>query len=280
MDVAIDVQSVSKRFWLRHNRNRDLKVRVLARFHAAQRERVEAFHALTDVSLTIRRGEAVALVGRNGSGKSTLLKVIAGLYPPTSGRVLVAAGARIGTMIELGVGFHPELSGRENVFLNASVYGLGRREIAGLFPRIVEFSGLRDFIDQPLKNYSVGMQARLGFAVAAHLNPDVLLMDEVFTVGDAEFQAQCLASLRRLREQGRTLLFVSHVPQAVRDLCDRACVLDRGRLVFDGPVDEGLAAYERLMGAVPPSLGSEPAAGVWGEASAPHGEAVRSGTGG
>lgn len=250
--VVIDAQAISKRFHLRHNRSDELKVRFLSWFDPSKREVLEEFWALRDVSFSVRQGEALALVGRNGSGKSTLLKIIAGLHLPTTGRLLVAPNARIGTMIELGVGFNPELSGRENVFLNASVYGLGREEIEALYPTIVEYSGLLHFMEQPLKNFSSGMYARLGFAVAAHLNPDILLMDEIFTVGDAEFQEQCLATLRTLREQGKTLLFVSHVPTAVRDMCDRACVLDQGRLVFDGPVDEGLDAYERLRGVAAP----------------------------
>lgn len=250
--VVIDAQAISKRFHLRHNRSDELKVRFLSWFDPSKREVLEEFWALRDVSFSIRQGEAVALVGRNGSGKSTLLKVIAGLHLPTTGRLLVAPHARIGTMIELGVGFNPELSGQENVYLNASVYGLNRDEIDALYPTIVEYSGLRHFMEQPLKNFSSGMYARLGFAVAAHLNPDILLMDEIFTVGDAEFQQQCLATLRLLREQGKTLLFVSHVPQAVRDMCDRACVLDQGRLVFDGPVLDGLDAYERMRGVAAP----------------------------
>lgn len=251
-DVVIDARGVSKRFYLRHNRTNELKVRFLAMFDVGKREVLEEFWALKDVSFTVRQGEAVALVGRNGSGKSTLLKIIAGLHLPTAGQLLVAPHARIGTMIELGVGFHPELSGTENVFLNASVYGLSREEISSLYPAIVEYAGLRHFMEQPLKNFSSGMGARLGFAIAAHLNPDILLMDEVFTVGDAEFQEQCLATLRAMREKGKTLIFVSHVPKAVQDMCDRACVLEQGHLVFDGPVDAGLEAYERLRDVAAP----------------------------
>ena len=254
MSVVIDAQRVSKRFLLRHNSSNELKVRFLALFDPRKRETVEEFWALKDISMTIRQGEAVALVGRNGSGKSTLLKIIAGLHLPSAGRLLVPAHARIGTMIELGVGFHPELTGRENVFLNASVHGLSRAEITELYPKVVEFSGLAHFMDQPLKNFSSGMHARLGFAVAANLDPDILLIDEIFTVGDAEFQLQCMQVLRRLRERGKTLLFVSHVPDAVRDMCDRACVLDQGRLMFDGPTGEALAAYDRLTSVPAPVI--------------------------
>jgi ABC-type polysaccharide/polyol phosphate transport system ATPase subunit len=251
MSVVIDAQQVSKRFFLHHNRVTDLKVRFLAVFDRRHRDAVEAFWALRDVSLTIRQGEAVGLVGRNGSGKSTLLKLIAALHWPTTGRVLVAAGARIGALIELGVGFHPELSGRENVFLNASVYGFTRSEIEALYPRIVAYSGLEPFMDAPLKNYSSGMHMRLGFAVAANLDPDVLLLDEIFAVGDAEFQRQCLATLDDFRKRRKTIVFVSHMPGSVRALCDRVCVLEQGRLVFDGPTADGLAFYERLTSGSP-----------------------------
>jgi ABC-type polysaccharide/polyol phosphate transport system ATPase subunit len=246
MDVVIDAQNVSKHFYLRHNRVSDLKVRFLALFDKRQRETVEEFWALRDISLTIRQGEAVGLIGRNGSGKSTLLKLVAALHCPTTGRVLVAAKARIGALIELGVGFHPELSGRENVFLNASVYGLTRAEIEARYSRIMAYSGLEHFMDAPLKNYSSGMHMRLGFAVAANLDPDILLLDEIFAVGDAEFQRQCLATLSGFRQRGKTVLFVSHTPASIRTLCDRVCVLDQGRLVFDGPVEDGLAYYEQM----------------------------------
>lgn len=246
MSVVIDAQQVSKHFFLRHNRTTDLKVRFLAMFDQRQRETVEEFWALRDISLTIRQGEAVGLVGRNGSGKSTLLRLVAALHWPTTGRVLVAPNLRIGALIELGVGFHPELSGRENVFLNASVYGLTRPEIEARYDAIVAYSGLEHFMDSALKNYSSGMHMRLGFAVAANLDPDILLLDEIFAVGDAEFQRQCLATLEDFRKRGKTIVFVSHTPSSVRALCDRVCVLDQGRLMFDGLVDEGLEYYERM----------------------------------
>jgi ABC-type polysaccharide/polyol phosphate transport system ATPase subunit len=249
--VMIDAQQLSKRFYLRHNRAGELKVRFLALFHKHKREVVEEFWALRGVSTTIRRGEAVGLVGRNGSGKSTLLKLIAGLHRPTNGHLLVARHARIGTMIELGLGFHGELSGEENVFLNASIHGLSRAAIEALYPKVVEYSGLAHFMDVPLKNYSSGMHMRLGFAIAANLDPDILLLDEVFAVGDADFQRQCIETLREFRARGKTIVFVSHSPDAVRAICDRVCVLDHGVLRFDGPVDEGLAFYEQSSVAPP-----------------------------
>lgn len=244
--VAVQIDKVSKRYLLRRNQAHSIKERFLALTDTSRREYSEDLWALRQVSLTIRAGEAVAFVGRNGSGKSTLLKLVAGITAPTQGDVLVTRGARIGTMIELGIGFHGELSARENVYLNAAVHGLSREAIDAVYPDVVAYSGLENFMEQPVKNFSSGMHMRLGFAVAVNLQPDVLLLDEVFAVGDADFQQRCLATMRTFRDRGGTLLFVSHSPDAVRQICDRACVLDSGALVFDGPVDQGLAAYAAL----------------------------------
>ena len=249
MTRVIDAREVSKRFYLRHNRSGELKVRFLGLFDPGRRERLEEFWALRRVSLSVDAGEAVALVGRNGSGKSTLLKLIAGLHQPTAGRLLVASGARIGTMIELGVGFHGELTGEENVYLNAAIHGLTRAEIRELLPKVVEYSGLEHFMQVPIKNYSSGMHMRLGFAVAANLRPDILLIDEIFAVGDQDFQQQCMATLQQFQNRGGTLLFVSHSPAAVRAVCRRVCLLDGGILEYDGEVERGLAQYDRLLAA-------------------------------
>lgn len=244
---AIDAQAVSKRFVLRHNRGASLKVRFLGLLHKRQREVLEDFWALRDVSLRVAPGESVALVGRNGSGKSTFLKLVAGVHRPTSGRLLLGATARIGSMIELGVGFHPDLNGTENVFLNAAIHGLTRGEIKEMYPRIVEYSGLGHFMDVPLKNYSSGMHMRLGFAVAANLDPDILLLDEIFAVGDQDFQKQCMRTMEQFASEGRTLLFVSHSADSVRTICRRVCVLEQGRMLFDGGVNEGLEEYQKLI---------------------------------
>jgi ABC-type polysaccharide/polyol phosphate transport system ATPase subunit len=224
-------------------------VHFLGLFSRDHQEQVEEFWALRDVSLRIGRGESIGLIGRNGSGKSTFLKLIAAIHQPTSGRLLVERGTRIGTMIELGVGFHPELTGAENVGLNAAIHGLSQADIERLYPAIVTYSGLEHFMDVPLKNYSSGMHMRLGFAIAANLDPDLLLLDEVFAVGDMDFQRQCIRTLQTFQSQGKTIVFVSHSPEAIRSICRRVCVLDRGRLMFDGDVDAGLAMYERLMAA-------------------------------
>jgi ABC-2 type transport system ATP-binding protein len=223
-----------------------LKVRFLGLFDKRKRETVEEFWALRAVSASIGRGEAVGVVGRNGSGKSTFLKLIAGLHRPTSGHLLIARDARVGTMIELGVGFHGELSGRENVFLNASIHGLSYAETEAIYPAIVAYSGLEHFMDVPIKNYSSGMHMRIGFAIAAHMDPDVLLLDEIFAVGDADFQQQCMRTVTDFRGRGKTILFVSHSPEAVRAVCGRVLVLEHGRLLFDGAVDDGLRFYAHL----------------------------------
>jgi ABC-type polysaccharide/polyol phosphate transport system ATPase subunit len=216
-------------------------------FHQHKREVIEEFWALRGVSASIDHGEVVGLVGRNGSGKSTFLKLIAGLHRPTSGRLLVARDARIAMMIAFGVGFHHELSGRENVFLNASIHGLSGAEIEAVYPAIVAYSGLEHFMDVPLKSYSSGMHMRLGFAVAASLDPEILLLDELFAVGDADFQQQCIRTLTEFRDRGKTILFVSHSPEAVRAICHRVLVLEHGKMHYDGGVDEGLRFYAQLL---------------------------------
>jgi ABC-type polysaccharide/polyol phosphate transport system ATPase subunit len=245
--AAIELRDVSKRFMLRHSPGAELKVRALSWFRARGRgELVEPFWAVSHVTLKIASGESVALIGRNGSGKSTLLKLVAGIYHPSRGRLLVTRNARIGSLIELGVGFHPELTGHENVYLNASIHGLTRAEIADVYGAIVEYSGLRDFMDTPLKTYSSGMHMRLAFAIAANLDPDVLLLDEIFAVGDQDFQKRCVKTLERLQTAGKTIIFVSHSPSAVRAVCHRACVLHDGELRYDGDVESGLAQYDAL----------------------------------
>jgi len=249
MSRVIEAHGLSKRFLLRHNRSSSVKERFLSLIYPSRRELIEEFWALRDLTLTIDSGEAVGIIGRNGSGKSTFLRLVAGIHRPSAGHLAVRRGARVGTMIELGVGFHPELTGRENVFLNASVHGLSRAEIEGIYKPIVEYSGLSNFMDIALKNYSSGMQMRLGFAVAANLDPDLLLLDEVFAVGDEAFQQQCVQTMLQFRAAGRTILFVSHSPEAVRKVCERVCVLHQGRLLFDGPVEAGLEEYHRIVAA-------------------------------
>ena len=247
MTTVIEARGVSKQFLLRHNASVELKVRFLGLLSPRHRQSVEEFWALKNVSLQIARGQAVGLVGRNGSGKSTFLKLIAAIHRPTSGRLLIARDSRVSSMIELGVGFHPELTGRENVFLNAAIHGLTGQETEAIYRDIVSYSGLEHFIDVPIKNYSSGMNMRLGFAIAANLAPDILLLDEIFAVGDADFQQRCVDTVKGFLEQGKTVVFVSHSPEAVRTICRRVCVLDHGELAFDGDVEGGLHFYNELL---------------------------------
>jgi lipopolysaccharide transport system ATP-binding protein len=199
------------------------------------------FWALKDVSFEVRPGEVVGIIGRNGAGKSTLLKILSRITEPTEGEVDI--DGRVGSLLEVGTGFHPELSGRENVYLNGAILGMRRAEIARKFDEIVAFAEVENFIDTPVKHYSSGMYMRLAFAVAAHLEPEILIVDEVLAVGDTQFQKKCLGKMGEVARGGRTVLFVSHNTGAIRSLCKRICLLRQGRLVFDGPADQGLAAY-------------------------------------
>jgi len=219
-----------------------LKEAVVNRFRHLRSS--ETFWALRRVTLSVEPGESIALVGHNGSGKSTLLKTIAGVLMPSEGEVLVQG--RISPMIELGAGFDPELSGRDNIYLNGALLGFSRKQMEGKFDRIVAFSELGDFIDMPIKNYSSGMYARLGFAIAQDVEPDILIVDEVLAVGDERFQEKCKARIRDFRTAGITFCFVSHNYEAARELCPRAVVLHHGRLAFDGAIDEGWERYREL----------------------------------
>ena len=219
-----------------------LKEAVVQRFRHLRS--AEVFWALRHVSLQIDPGEAIALVGHNGSGKSTLLKTVAGVLQPSEGEVLVQG--RISPMIELGAGFDSELTGRDNIYLNGALLGFSRKQMESKFDRIVAFSELGDFIDMPIKNYSSGMYARLGFAIAQDVEPDILIVDEVLAVGDAAFQEKCKARIQDFRAAGVTFCFVTHGLQGARELCPRAAVLHHGRLAFDGPVDQAWERYREL----------------------------------
>jgi ABC-type polysaccharide/polyol phosphate transport system ATPase subunit len=239
----IVVDRVSRTFRVYPKAQRTLKDLFVARGRLGVRE----VEALRDVSLTVEAGGAVGLVGRNGSGKSTLLRVISGIIKPTSGRV--EAGGRVASLLELGAGFHPDFTGRENVYLNGSIHGLPRARVRELMDEIVAFAELERFIDLPVRTYSSGMFMRLGFSVAAHIRSDVLLLDEVFAVGDEQFQRKCFGKIAEFKNRGGTILFVSHDAQAVERLCDRAVLLRQGSVAFDGPTQEAIAAYRRLLAA-------------------------------
>jgi len=207
------------------------------------RPAAEDFWALRGVSFDVGRGEVVGIIGRNGAGKSTLLKILSRITRPTEG--MVETRGRIGSLLEVGTGFHPELTGRENIFLNGAILGMRRAEILGKFDDIVAFSEIERFLDTPVKRYSSGMYTRLAFAVAAHLEPEILIVDEVLAVGDAQFQRKCLAKMGDVARGGRTVLFVSHNMTALSSLCQRALWLAEGRLVADGPAGEVVARYLR-----------------------------------
>ncbi|HKT47363.1 MAG TPA: ABC transporter ATP-binding protein [Candidatus Acidoferrales bacterium] len=246
MASSIIVQGISKVYKLgQANRDNMLREHLAALFRNPFRRREpasqETIWALRDVSFSINKGEVVGIVGRNGAGKSTLLKILSNITYPTSGRVHVHG--RVASLLEVGTGFHEELTGRENVYLNGSILGMKKREVEAKLDAIVDFAGVERFIDTPIKRYSSGMRLRLGFAVAAHLDPDVLIVDEVLAVGDAGFQKKCLSVMEDLRKGGRTVLFVSHNMAAVENLCSRGIWIDGGRVRQDGPTHEVIEAY-------------------------------------
>jgi len=235
---AIVVDHAWKRFRLYRERNRSLKSAIMrGRRSAIERE----FWAIRDVSFEVQHGETLGVIGRNGSGKSTLLKTLARILTPDRGAVRTSG--RVAALLEVGSGFHPELTGRENIFLNGSILGMSRREVTSQFDGIVEFSGVGAFIDQPVKNYSSGMYVRLGFSVAVHVKPDILLVDEVLAVGDAEFQERSQARFRELTRSGRTVVIVSHGLDDVRALCTRTAWLDHGELRQIGATGDVVDAY-------------------------------------
>jgi lipopolysaccharide transport system ATP-binding protein len=239
----IVLEHASRRFRVYPQEARTLKDLVVNR----RRARGTDVWALRDASLAVEPGEAVGLVGRNGSGKTTLLKLVAGIIKPTSGRVEV--GGRIGSLLELGAGFHPDFTGRENVYLNGSLLGLPRRVVREHLDEIVAFAGIDEFVDLPVRTYSSGMAMRLGFAVAAHLDVDVLLLDEVFAVGDEEFQRKCFGKIFEFKQRGGTIVFVSHDASAVERLCERTVMLRGGNVEFDGPTHDAILRYHRLLAA-------------------------------
>jgi ABC-type polysaccharide/polyol phosphate transport system ATPase subunit len=256
---AIEVVDAARRFVVHARETRTLKELVLTRGNTGAQE----VWALRGVSLAVSPGESVGLIGRNGSGKSTLLRLVAGIIKPTRG--YVAVGGRVGSLLELGAGFHQDFTGRENVFLNGSIQGLRRREIRERFDEIVAFAEIEGAIDRPVRTYSSGMYMRLGFAIAAFLEADVLLLDEVFAVGDEAFQRKCFGRIAQFKEAGGTIVFVSHDASAVERLCARAVLLRDGEVAFDGGTHEAIARYRRQLAA-----DTDPAAGglAWGSGEA------------
>jgi ABC-2 type transport system ATP-binding protein len=239
--AVISVEDVSKQFRLYHERYFTLKERLV---HFG-RQQYEPFWALRDVSLTVEDGETLGLMGANGSGKTTLLKIVAGILRPTSG--VVRTRGRVAALLELGAGFHTDLTGRENIYLNGSILGLSRREVDRSFDDIVDFSELEPFIDMQVKHYSSGMYARLGFAVAVHVDPQVLLVDEVLAVGDEAFALKCLDRVRQFQKEGRTIVLVTHALDQIREICGRAACLDHGGLAALGEPSEVVQRFRQIL---------------------------------
>lgn len=237
MDLAIKFDKVEKYFLYTHQKT--LKEMIQALFK--KNKTLERIHALKNISLEIKRGETVGIIGRNGAGKSTLLKLIAGVSQPTSGNVYV--NGRVVPLIELGAGFHPELTGRENIFLNGVILGLSEKEIKTKINQIIEFSEIKKFIDTPVKFYSSGMYMRLAFSVSVFVDPDILLVDEILAVGDNQFQNKCLARMEEFKKKGVTIIFVSHSLETVKKFCQRVIYLKEGKIITDGQSEEVINYY-------------------------------------
>jgi len=257
MTSIIEVKNLSKRYWISHepggsyacasSLQDDLTGLFLA-LAGRRKKTKDHIWALKDINLSIEPGEILGVIGHNGAGKSTLLKILTRITPPTEGQATVRG--RIGSLLEVGTGFHPELTGRENIFLNGAILGMKRNEIRHKFDEIVDFSGVEKFLDTPLKRYSTGMGVRLAFSIAANLTPEILLIDEVLSVGDVEFQKKSYDKMEEVTQKsGRTILFVGHNMQAIRDLCKRTVLLDRGQIVMAGPTQEVINYYLSNYGA-------------------------------
>lgn len=250
-EIAVKAENLSKRYRIgvaqqRHDTLRDALVARLTHLRPPRQmpsgvEHSDVFWALRDVSFEVNRGDIVGIIGRNGAGKSTLLKILSRITEPTTGKAQIHG--RVGSLLEVGTGFHPELTGRENIYLNGAILGMRRHEINCRFAEIVDFAGIERFLDTPVKRYSSGMYVRLAFAVAAHLEPEILLVDEVLAVGDVAFQRKCLGKMSEVAHAGRTVLFISHNIAAISSLCNRAMILDRGRLLHDGETASVVMEY-------------------------------------
>lgn len=257
--IAIAARGVSKAYTILHQDGEKLPfARAVARRlrHPLRPMQRETLWALRDVSLDIHRGEVVGLIGRNGAGKSTLLKLLSRITEPTAGQIGI--WGRVGSLLEVGTGFHPQLTGRENIYLNGSILGMRRTEINTHFDAIVAFSGVEKFLDTPVKRYSSGMHVRLAFAVAVHLQPEILIVDEVLAVGDGDFQRRCMAKMDEVARSGRTILLVSHNMGSIQSLCSRAIYLEEGRILHDGEPDEVVAKYLEKLQTRPGSMDDDP----------------------
>ncbi|MFT6841475.1 MAG: lipopolysaccharide transport system ATP-binding protein [Psychroserpens sp.] len=243
-DIAISVENLGKEYFIGHQKSGDLRSSFTERFKnlIGKNQEIESFWALKDINFEVKKGEAVGIIGKNGAGKSTLLKVLSRITEPTTGKFQI--NGRVSSLLEVGTGFHPELSGRENIFLNGTILGMKRTEIKAKFDEIVDFSGVSKFLDTPVKHYSSGMKVRLAFSVAAHLEPEILIVDEVLAVGDAEFQKKCLGKMNEVsKKEGRTVLFVSHNMGAITQLCTEGIHLKNGLTYYKGEINKTLESY-------------------------------------
>jgi lipopolysaccharide transport system ATP-binding protein len=259
-ETVISIKNIGKKYNITHQQGgyvalRDVLTNILKSPFAFLKQKTkevagiakkEEFWALRDINFEVKKGEVIGIIGRNGAGKSTLLKILSQITPPTEGEIKI--NGRVGSLLEVGTGFHPELSGRENIFLNGAILGMTKKEIASKFDEIVAFSGIEKFLDTPVKRYSSGMHVRLAFSVAAHMDPDILIIDEVLAVGDAEFQKKCLGKMDEItKKEGRTIIFVSHNMEAIKKLCSRCIVLNKGEKVFESDTEKALIAYSNIQ---------------------------------
>lgn len=242
-DIAILVSHLSKKYFIGKEKENSLRS-TIARTFQSSTQKTEEFRALSDVSFEIKKGDVIGIIGKNGAGKSTLLKILSQITKPSEGCIEISG--RVASLLEVGTGFHPELTGRENIYLNGTILGMTRKEVKEKFDEIVSFSGVEKFIDTPVKHYSSGMYVRLAFAVAAHLEPEILIIDEVLAVGDSEFQKKCIGKMRDVANQGRTVLFVSHNIAAIKALCTKGLLLDKGNLLYNGEINDVISHYYKL----------------------------------
>ena len=242
-DIVIRVSNLSKNYSIGKQKDNSLRS-TLSDILKSSKSKSEQFWALKDVSFEINKGDVVGIIGKNGAGKSTLLKILSQITQPTEGRLEI--DGRIASLLEVGTGFHPELTGRENIYLNGTILGMSRKEVKSKFDEIVAFSGVEKFIDTPVKHYSSGMYVRLAFAIAAHLEPEILIIDEVLAVGDAEFQKKCIGKMKDVANAGRTVLFVSHNIAAIKALCTKGILIHHGELLYKGAINETVNAYYEL----------------------------------
>lgn len=243
-ELAIQLKGVSKKYSIGKEKDGSLRGTLASIFSKKSRKQ-EDFWALKDVSFDIQKGDVIGIIGKNGAGKSTLLKILSQITRPTEG--IIEINGRVASLLEVGTGFHPELTGRENIYLNGTILGMTRKEVTAKFDEIIAFSGIEKFIDTAVKHYSSGMYVRLAFAVAAHLEPEILIIDEVLAVGDAEFQKKCLGKMKDVAGEGRTVIFVSHDLAAVKNLCNKGILLQEGRKVFDGEINQTIAKYTQAF---------------------------------